>query len=95
MVLFSVISNCHCREAPKCYYIIFTLSAIIKEIQEIRRIKKTAKTICFLQKESVYLSINELTAGFPRACCRLLRMITDGKYAIFLLQTLSADRGIQ
>ena len=66
MVLFSVISNCHCREAPRCYYIIFTLSAIIKEIQEIRRIKKTAKTICFLQKESVYLSNKKLRYGKPK-----------------------------
>ncbi|EFR55745.1 hypothetical protein BFAG_04443 [Bacteroides fragilis 3_1_12] len=66
MVLFSAISICHCREAPKCYYSIFTLSAIIKEIQEIRRIKKTAKTICFLQKESVYLSNKKLRYGKPK-----------------------------
>ena len=37
----------------------------------------------------------EQTSVYPRAFRRHQRIITDGKYAVFLLQTLSADRGIQ
>ena len=39
----------------KCYYIVLSFNSTTKGIEQKREIKKIAKSICLLQKESVYL----------------------------------------
>ncbi|KAA4696861.1 hypothetical protein F3B23_21245 [Bacteroides fragilis] len=39
----------------KCYYIVLSFNSTTKGIEQKKEIKKIAKSICLLQKESVYL----------------------------------------